>query len=307
MFRLIHAAILLSLLGWAVSAHAETLNCTEITALPATVVAPGVYCLKKDLSTSISTGAAITINADNVLIDCNDHIINGLADQATTQAYGIHSSERKGITVRHCSIRHFYRGIYLLTTNASTGSTSGGSHLIEDNELEGNSYLGMNVQGPANLVRHNRVLNTGGNTNGAYGGILVVGDDSRILDNVVSGVIGGSGNNARGVSGIGNRTMIANNVIAKVTAPDDAFRPTAIQAWGYYMVLKNNSIDVPAYLKGRPFVTGYLSSDGSTLIAGDSGSVCRGNDIIGFDLSWLSYQNATPLSYCRDGGGNVTN
>src|SRR5690606_9034000 len=50
-----------------------------IDSLPATISQQGVWCLRKNLSTNISTGHAITIAANNVTIDCNDFKIGGLA------------------------------------------------------------------------------------------------------------------------------------------------------------------------------------------------------------------------------------
>ena len=59
-------------------AHAETINCTNITTLPATISTPGIYCLKQDESTAIESGAAIAITANNVTLDCNGYRLGGL-------------------------------------------------------------------------------------------------------------------------------------------------------------------------------------------------------------------------------------
>ncbi|HEY0661599.1 MAG TPA: hypothetical protein VGD21_09825, partial [Lysobacter sp.] len=48
-------------------------NCTGfIDSLPATITTQGTWCLRKDLSTAMSSGNAITIATNNVTIDCND-------------------------------------------------------------------------------------------------------------------------------------------------------------------------------------------------------------------------------------------
>ena len=74
------------LLGAPRPAHAAKSydNCTGfITSLPAVITNPGTWCLNADLSTTVSTdtssGGAITIQADNVTVDCNEFRITALA------------------------------------------------------------------------------------------------------------------------------------------------------------------------------------------------------------------------------------
>ena len=45
-------------------ARAEVQNCTNITAIPATISTQGVYCLKQHVSAALASGAAITINVN---------------------------------------------------------------------------------------------------------------------------------------------------------------------------------------------------------------------------------------------------
>ena len=67
-----------------------------------------MWCLRHDLSTSIVSGQAIDIQANNVAIDCNDFKIGGLAAGNGSMAVGIHALTRQNATVRHCNIRGFY-------------------------------------------------------------------------------------------------------------------------------------------------------------------------------------------------------
>src|SRR5690606_30008425 len=54
-------------------------SCTGyIDSLPATISSQGVWCLRGHLSTGISSGDAISINTNNVTIDCNDFKLGGL-------------------------------------------------------------------------------------------------------------------------------------------------------------------------------------------------------------------------------------
>jgi hypothetical protein len=156
-------------------------NCTGfIDSVPATIATQGTWCLRRDLSTTMTSGNAIAINTNNVTIDCNGFKLGGLAAGEGSMANGIRATNRWNATVRHCAIRGFLIGIDL-------DGSSGGGHLVEDNRLDGNLMAGVFVQGDDNLVQRNRVLATGGSDAipGSAWGISVEGD---VLDNTVSGV-----------------------------------------------------------------------------------------------------------------------
>lgn len=156
-------------------------NCTGfITSLPATIGTQGVWCLDRDLSTNLSEGNAITIAANNVILDCNHFRIGGLAAGSGTSALGVHALDRLNALVRNCSIRGFYRGIFFL---------SGSGHLVENNRFEGNTTTGIRVDAANSTVRRNLVLNTGGSTYvpGNAHGIWATGGVD-VLDNTVNGV-----------------------------------------------------------------------------------------------------------------------
>src|SRR4249919_615558 len=96
------------------AAHAETYNtCTGfITSVPTVITTQGTWCLKQDLTTALTIGVAITINTNNVTIDCNDFKLGGLAAGVGSQVHGIYAANRSNLTVRHCNIRGFYNGVY---------------------------------------------------------------------------------------------------------------------------------------------------------------------------------------------------
>jgi hypothetical protein len=104
----------MSLLGMA-SAQAETVNCTAIGAIPFTITAPGVYCLKSNKNTNITNGIAITINASNIVLDLNGFTLNGSAAGPGTEAIGIGLSHnnvlRQNITVKNGTVQGFSIGI----------------------------------------------------------------------------------------------------------------------------------------------------------------------------------------------------
>jgi parallel beta-helix repeat protein len=182
-------ALLALLLLSSPGADAETQNCTEITALPATITSQGVYCLKQDLSTAITLGPALQIQASNVILDCNDHKLGGLAAGPGTQARGIFSSSfptvRANLTVRRCHVRGFHTGIQL----------HGSGHVIEDNRLDGNTAIGIAVSGDDGVIRRNRVSATGGNTLGDAPIGIEATLDVEVLDNTVAQVFASAASN----------------------------------------------------------------------------------------------------------------
>ena len=149
-----------------------------IDALPATISTQGVWCLRKNLSTAITSGNAITIATNNVTIDCNDFKIGGLAAGDSSTARGIYANNRQNASVRHCAIRGFYFGINL---------DGGAGHLVEDNRLDNSLFSGIWVAfADNNRVQRNRVYDTGGVPGGADSyGILA---DADVIDNTVAGV-----------------------------------------------------------------------------------------------------------------------
>ena len=87
--RLIISLLLATL---ATSVQAETINCTPITSLPATIDAQGLYCLTGNLATGQTSGNAIIINANNVTLDLNGWKVGGQAAGSGTNAAGIYSA-----------------------------------------------------------------------------------------------------------------------------------------------------------------------------------------------------------------------
>lgn len=85
--------------------------------------------------------------------------------------------------LRNGSVRGFFKGILLQgdTTNSS-------GHLVEDMILDSNTWIGLQVEGTGNVIRNNRVVNTGPNNqyNNATGIAVVRASNSLIVSNLVS-------------------------------------------------------------------------------------------------------------------------
>ena len=259
-------------------------NCTGfITSLPATISTQGTWCLKQDLSTAITSGEAITVNANNVILDCNHFKLGGLAAGLTTFVDGVYTNDHFNVTVRRCSIRGFFRGILFLST---TGS-SGGGHVIEDNRFDGNTFGGAVIMGDGSVIRRNRIYNTGGSTvqAAAYGVYSVFSID--IFDNIIAGVASTNGDNGwasgiRAVSPISTRTI--GNAIRGVVADGTGNAEGISIQTDDHVVIRSNDLagDAAAGSRGITCAFGANSS-------------ARDNVISGF---------ASPIVICTDGGGN---
>jgi parallel beta-helix repeat protein len=193
-------------------------NCTGyIETLPAYISTQGNWCLRKNLSTSITSGAAIVVQASNVTIDCNDFKIGGLAGGSGTMAIGIRSASRYNTTVRNCSVRGFWLGIV---------TEAGGGHLIEDNRFDGNTEVGISVYSPGSTVRNNLVLDTGGGTSSSNGAQGIVGSGGvDVINNTVAGVVSNDlqpNNDARGIVVVDNATgsVVGNRIRGVVPSGD---------------------------------------------------------------------------------------
>lgn len=156
-------------------------NCKGfVDSLPATISTQGVWCLRKDLSTAMTSGNAIEIATHNVTLDCNGYKLGGLAAGEGTQTLGVYAGARLNTTVRNCNIRGFFIGVYL---------NGDGGHVVEDNRFDNNTYIGIFVNGDGSVVRRNQVLDTGGTTI-STGEIIGIETwyDVDVLDNTVSAV-----------------------------------------------------------------------------------------------------------------------
>jgi hypothetical protein len=200
-------------------AQAETVACTAITSLPYVIVTQGVYCLTGHLNTGISTGNAITINTNNVVLDLNGFKIGGLSAGLGTQAYGISGASRQNVTIRNGTVRGFYFGIKLDDTNPPTISQG---HVIEDIRADQNTVGGIEIWGKGNTIRNNIVMATGGSTNAGaplvVSGISVQGPGARVINNDVMEVTADGSHWAFGIFLGSSNSVVVGNRVTNVTA-----------------------------------------------------------------------------------------
>jgi len=251
-------------------------NCTgTIAALPAATSTQGTWCLKGDLGTDITTGAAITVATNNVTIDCNGFKLGGLAAGDGTEATGIHAPNRRNVTVRNCNIRGFFRGVHL------TGE-AGGGHQVEDNMFDGNTFAGIDVQGDGSVVQRNRVRDTGGSTQTPIASGIRVTGTIDVLGNSVAGVFASDSSDAHGILTIANAggSINGNRVSMVLANPGTAYG--IYNPFNGRMSMRDNDLSGP--------------DTGIGVSCTSDAAILRDNTLLGF---------ATGNDGCTNGGGNV--
>ena len=257
---------------------AGTVNCTNIASLPATLTTQGTYCLKQDVSTSVATGTAITIAANNITIDCNGFKVGGLGAGGATMTTGIGTAgDRLNATVRGCAVRGFMIGLDL----------KGDGHLVEDNRFDSNTTVGMRVAGDASMVRGNRVFSTGlGPHAWPSVGIHAIGS-LDVSDNSVSRVVVVQGSNL-GAFGIYTQSnlegVVARNHVRGIQGDAVASSFAIRNDDAGHVSLRDNTVSDD----GVGFAAGIFCN-GAT-------GVASGNDVLGFEF---------PISGCLQGNGNT--
>ena len=226
-------------------------SCMAITAFPANISSPGVYCLsykyidfpmtdKFDPGVVGNVSALIYITSDNVVLDLNGTTLDGTPPDPATAGttYGVFAYNNKtniirNVTVRNGTIRGFGVGVSLygigIPGDQSDRRPSSG-HLVERIRAVGNRSIGIEVIGNDSVIRGNYVAGTalGGNGIRAAGaGAHVVDNDIHNTDTGINMESFGSGiaaNNrisraSLGISGSGVWGKYRDNITTEVTSP----------------------------------------------------------------------------------------
>ena len=200
-------------------ALAEMTKCTAITTVPITITVPGAYCLTRSFFTPITTGSAITINSNWVVLDLNGFILYGTAGKGTN-AYGIKVEKKQNVTVRNGIVRGFYVGVYFDDNSPYITSRA---NVIEEIRADQNTYVGIHTKGMGNVIRNNIVSGTGGTTvttgDGATTGIGAQGTSARVLGNEVMDVASTGAYAGVGIVLMdGRNCIVADNRVSNITA-----------------------------------------------------------------------------------------
>ena len=146
-----------------VSAATPISSCTTINS-------QGTYYLTADIINSGNT-ICLDITANNVVLDCRGHTIDGILTQNT---YGIQvkrsSSTNTNVIIKNCVSTNWDYGIYLKYAN---------NNVITDNTANSNRKGGIYLH----LAENNTIKNNIANENNYLGGILLHDADTNIIEN----------------------------------------------------------------------------------------------------------------------------
>jgi hypothetical protein len=176
-------------------------SCMDITAFPANLTHPGVYCLSfKHIDFPMTSGALIKISSNDIVLDLNGATLDGtVANNVATSAWGILSNGYSNITIRNGTIKGFATGIHL---EAPTGSVNSRirpsqSYLIEHVRLINNRSMAIKLIGNDSVIQYNYIAHTGGSADpglvGSAWGMFVAGDGLRVGDNEVAYTVSNTG------------------------------------------------------------------------------------------------------------------
>lgn len=216
------ALSLAALTAVATNAGAETVDCRRVNRLPATIARSGVYCLVDNLATAAATGTAITINADDVVLDLNGWTLDGSAAGLGTETVGIGSVGHSNITVKNGTVRGFHAGVQLVDIGTSVG------HVVEGIRAERNTSSGLSVSALGARVRGNQVLHTGGSTvplTSRGHGIAVNAPAGVVADNLVVATTSTAATFAYGIHATRSDGLVieGNRVLNEVVAPGTTY------------------------------------------------------------------------------------
>ena len=139
--------------------------------LPQTAKAVHVSCsstittdttLDSDLS---CTGTALTIGADNIVLDCNSHSITG-----DGTGFGILASGRQNITIKNCVVQNFISGIRFFSTIQSQ---------LINNTANNNNFAGFFLE----LSSNNTLTSNTANNNNFAGFAIDLSSSNNLIFN----------------------------------------------------------------------------------------------------------------------------
>lgn len=259
---------------------------TLIESLPYTISASGSYKLGANLTTTATSGAAITVSADDVTIDLDGRWLSNAGAGLSSTCVGILAANRQNVTVKNGGITKFYKGIS--ATDSSSLKSDYGSHWLRDLMIRDCLYMGVELQGSGNRVENSQISGTqgyAGAANSLATGIDVQGPTTVLMRTLVRDTYGTGTGIATGIS---MPTHCEGGVIVDCAVSNQYVQANSrgiyVDGTGEYIVEDN----VVA-----------LFSTGITFTAGASGSY-RNNNVISCTTEILD-DSAT----ATDDGGNV--
>ena len=139
---------------------------TPINAVPFTISSPGRYFLAMNLNSNNSSKSAITIDADDVTIDFQDHSLTGGAGQGTN-ANGITATNHRNITIKNGTIHGFKTAIVLQRGFSSSTINNNANNVVQNMRLSWNTFGGILItDGTGCQIERCEINRTGGTYTG---------------------------------------------------------------------------------------------------------------------------------------------
>src|SRR5262249_8374258 len=152
-----------------------------IDSLPYTIDTPGTYVLGADLATGdLGTGAAISVEADGVVLDLDGHVLDG---SLAPNAFGVRAVGRRELTIRNGTLRGFRRAVSIEGTSQGPPP----ENWVESLSVSGSGEAGLWVEGAGSVVYDCHMSSVGGGPGNAYG-IVLAGAQGMLLANEVTDV-----------------------------------------------------------------------------------------------------------------------
>ena len=202
-----------------------------IKAIPTTISVSGVYTLGANLISASSTTDAITVNADNVIIDMAGYGIKGTG---IGEAHGI-IVNGKGVEIRNGSVSGFYNGIIgnnggVRIINVKVPSIyqyaiyiNGDGNRIKDCTVTGGNATGIVIQSNGNIISGNTVYGEAYSSSGIYSGGANYVSSNTVFSNTGSGIIANAGsavlgntvhdNSVKGINNGAGNALINGNAV----------------------------------------------------------------------------------------------
>ena len=313
--------------------HTTTIATTTIQSVNASLITqctaintPGSYYLEKDINTSISSGACITVNANNVNLVCNGNKITGSGPYTNVSpyTYGIKVTNKSNITISGCYVKDFSYGVYLNDVSFASIVDSNASR-----NYMNNIYISNTTK---SRVSNNYISYAAGTTGSVY-----VSQDSHqnsidnntILYNRYYGIYIGSGNNnysnnyingtpysfyCRGAYGLKNSSTGSSNVcynnegcgfisckgeniptnLSQIYLPNEIRSCGSIASRGTY------------YLESNLAMNDYVNTSNHLLVEYDIPCITVASGNVTLDCNFKTISNATYAAIAAKDENNVT-
>lgn len=228
------ALLVLSTTLFAPAASAQSDDCKLIESLPTTIASPGNYCMVANATLNMTSGAAITIAANNVTVDCRDFTVFNEAASAAGSSAGVVAVSKYNLLVRNCRLVGGFTDGIRLTMPLQDFNTSFYNR-VEDNYVAGPYRHGILAYGSAVEVLRNRVYDVGGQTSGVVAGIRIGGgtlssNKFQVVDgNLVAGT-SSTTNHAYAILSDGSvGALFRDNTLTGTAGGEPSFRGTGIR------------------------------------------------------------------------------